>query len=213
MNSLDAESKEKIESQPAHCTAFAGNRRIASGTLSEVALKAKWVIDQGEQGPIIIFDDQTSEPIEVDFRGTSDEITQKLGNRANVTVAVAEKRGPGRPKLGVVGREVKLLPRYWTWLDGQPGGASVALRKLVEAAKRSNHEKDRARQSREAVHKFMYAMAGNLPGFEEASRAFYRRNQERFDQIAELWPPDVRDHARKLVAGALRDEAAATEVR
>src|ERR1043165_2680260 len=100
----------------------------------------------------------------------------------------AAPRGRGRPKLGVVAREVTLLPRHWEWLNGQPGGASVALRKLVEEAKRASHGKDRARQSQEAVHRFMYVVAGNLPGFEEASRAFYAGNQERFNAMVESWP-------------------------
>jgi uncharacterized protein len=198
------------------CTAFDGHRCVASGLLPEVVRKAKEVIDRGEPVSIVIFDDEASELIEVDFRGSVDEVLERLGRLGNAGVEgtgldVSEKRGPGRPRLGVVGREVTLLPRHWEWLDGQPGGASVALRKLIEAAKRASHGKDRARKSQEAVHRFMYAMAGDLPGFEEATRAFYRMNYERFNEIAESWPQDVRDHVRKLVAVAIRDQAAATE--
>ena len=119
-----------------------------------------------------------------------------------------EKRGRGRPKLGVVAREVTLMPRHWDWLDGQPGGASVALRKLVEAAKRSNQGRDRVRQAQEAVHRFMWAVAGSLPGFEEASRAFYRKEYQRFDEIIASWPPDVREHTRGLVKLVIQNEAA-----
>lgn len=195
--------------QQTRCTAFAGNRCIASGELTQVALKAKQEIDRDDQSSIVIFDDETSELIEIDFRGTPNTVLERLRKRSDDGVMVAEKRGPGRPKLGVIGREVTLLPRHWNWLDEQPGGASGALRRLVEAAKRSNHGKDRARRSQEAVHRFMYAMAGNLPGFEEASRAFYARNQKHFDGLVESWPVDIRDHARRLVSVAIQDQAAA----
>ena len=120
-------------------------------------------------------------------------------------------RGPGRPKLGVVGREVTLLPRHWDWLDDQPGGASVALRKLVESAKRDNRSKDRARHSQEAAHRFMSAMAGNLPGYEEASRAFYGRNQALFYTLIQPWPGGIRDHAKRLAAAAFEAQIAARQ--
>src|SRR3954468_17816734 len=157
-------------------TAFEGSRRIASGDLAQVALKTKEVIDRGEQAPVLIFDDVTSEQIEVDFRGTPEEVLKRLAGATEVTPthpAGEARRGPGRPRLGVVAREVTLLPRHWDWLNGQPGGASVALRKLVEQARRENEGKDRARRAREATYRFMSAMAGNLPGFEEASRALF----------------------------------------
>src|ERR1700690_3457045 len=110
------------------CTAFAGARRIASGDLKDVAWKAKRVADRGGPAPVLIFDDLSGEVIEVDFRGTPADVLKTLSEPA--------PRGPGRPRLGVVAREVKLLPRHWDWLASQPGGASVALRKLVEEARR-----------------------------------------------------------------------------
>jgi hypothetical protein len=191
------------------CIAFAGDRRIASGDIRAVALKVKKVLDKGEDSPIFIFDGHSSEPVEIDFRGTIADLERRLTKKAGVPDPPPGNRGPGRPKLGVVGREITLLPRHWDWLDEQPGGASVALRKLVEAAKRANREKDRARRSQEAAHRFMTAMAGNLRGFEEASRAFYRGDQDCFKALSRLWPRDIRDHARKLVAVAKRDEALA----
>jgi uncharacterized protein len=193
------------------CIAFEGSRCIASGSLSEVALKTKQAIDRGQHDVIVIFDGETSALIEIDFRGTPGEVLERLPKTDRNGVAVAEKRGPGRPKLGVVGREVTLLPRHWDWLDEQPGGASVALRKLVETAKRSSHGADRARRSQEAVHRFMYAMAGNLPGFEEASRAFYAGNRARFNRIVRSWPADLRDHLGKLVTIAFRDQSTAEQ--
>jgi hypothetical protein len=109
-----------------------------------------------------------------------------------------EPRGRGRPKLGVVAREITLLPRHWEWLGAQPGGASVALRKLVEAARRSSGDLDRSRAARDAAYHFMSAMAGNLPGFEEASRALFADDRRRFVGLIAGWPGDVRDHIVKL---------------
>jgi uncharacterized protein len=186
-----------------HCTAFKGARCIATGELAEVALKAKTAVDSGEQ--VLIFDDTTSQSIEVDFRGSAEEVLQRLAQTDGLPTAAASDapRGPGRPKLGVVAREITLLPRHWDWLNAQPGGASVALRKLVEEARRANEGKDRVRQSQEAAYRFMSVMAGNRPGFEEATRALFAGNRDRFDQLIEPWPKDVRHHASKLAADAL----------
>jgi hypothetical protein len=111
-------------------------------------------------------------------------------------------RGRGRPKLGVVAREVTLLPRHWQWLSVQPGGASVAIRKLVEEARKANAGKNRVRRAREVAYRFMSAMAGNLSGFEEATRALFGKDSERFQSLTDSWPRDVRDYARKLAAAA-----------
>jgi hypothetical protein len=187
----------------AHCTAFEGFRCIASGELEEVVLATKRVVDRGERAPVLIFDDASSEQIEVDFRGTSEDVLRRLAQKAGAGAAATDvpvdperggPRGPGRPKLGVVAREVTLLPRHWDWLNGQPGGASVALRKLVEAARRANEGKDRVRRSREATYWFMSAMAGNLPGFEEAARALFAGDPGRFAEQIRDWPEDIRRH-------------------
>jgi len=116
--------------------------------------------------------------------------------------------GPGRPKLGVVAREVTLLPRHWQWLSSQPEGASVVLRKLVEEARRANAGKDGVRRSQEAASRFMSVMAGDAPGFEEAARALFAGDAERFDQRVEGWPADLRDHAGTLAGVALEDQPA-----
>jgi hypothetical protein len=185
-----------------NCTAFEGARCIAAGELAEVALKAKVAADKGEH--VLIFDDATSEAIEVDFRGTAEDVLQRLTRTDGSHAASAPDtpRGPGRPKLGVVAREVTLLPRHWEWLSAQPGGASVALRKLVEEARRTNAGKDRVRQSQETTYRFMSAMAGNHEGFEEATRALFAGQRERFEQLIAGWPRDICDHARKLAVNA-----------
>jgi hypothetical protein len=190
------------------CTAFEGTRRIASGALPEVAQKVKAVLDRGERAPVLIFDDATSEIVEVDFRGTAEEVAARLAANPSVPVAsdnqpdAATPRRPGRPRLGVVAREVTLLPRHWEWLNCQPGGASVALRKLVEQARRGSESKDRVRRAQESAYRFMSTMAGNEAGFEEALRCLFAGDRARFDSLVNDWPIDVRDHARKLAAEA-----------
>lgn len=196
------------------CTAFEGGRCIASGALPQVVRETKEVIDRGEQAPVLIFDDVTSEQIEVDFRGSAEDVLKRLGETASAGAQAPPDRdaprGPGRPKLGVVAREVTLLPRHWDWLNGQPGGASVALRKLVEEARRVNEGRDRARRSQEAAYRFMSAVAGNLPGFEEATRALFARNPGRFEDLIRDWPEDVRTHLTRLVRESMRPEGAGT---
>ena len=188
------------------CTAFEGSRQIANGELVEVALAAKAVIDRGTTEPILIFDDCTAKVIEIDFRGSAGDVRQRLGGRPDGDASAPEPEGakrPGRPKLGVIGREVTLLPRHWDWLNAQSGGASVALRKLVDEARRTNEAADRKRHACDAAYRFMAAMAGDRPGFEEALRALFAGDTQRFRALTELWPADVRDHAGKLAAAAV----------
>ncbi len=181
------------------CTAFDGPRRIASGPLIEVACAAKRVVDANPAATLQIFDNATSEPVEIDLRGTQDDVLARLGaGDAARDTHPQGRKGPGRPRLGVVAREVTLLPRHWDWLREQPGGASVALRKLVEAGMRESGERDRTRRAREAAYRFMTAMAGNEAGFEEAIRALFAGDRGRFVAWVAAWPPDVRDHAIRL---------------
>ncbi len=198
---------------PLSCTAFEGTRRIASGAIGHVALKVKEVLDRGERGPVLIFDDSTSELVEVDFRGTAAEVVARVARQSSnapetpaTSTAPDAPRKPGRPRLGVVAREVTLLPRHWDWLNHQPGGASVALRKLVEEARRGSESKDRVRRAQESAYRFMSAMAGNEPGFEEALRCLFAGDHSRFDSLVDGWPIDVRDHARRLAADAFTSE-------
>jgi hypothetical protein len=187
-------------SGPRTCTAFAGPIRIGSGELKEVALKVRRVIDLGGPAPVLIFDDASGEVIDLDFRCLAEPAPAAI----LASPEPESPRRPGRPKLGVVGHEVTLLPRHWEWLNSQPGGASVALRKLVEEARRVNAAKDRVRMAQEAAYRFMSAMAGNEPGFEEALRALFAGKRERFEEQIAAWPVDVREHAKKLAAGAFQ---------
>ena len=187
---------------PKTYTAFEGVACIGSGDITLVAALAKEAIDKDPHAGIHIFDDITGELLELDFRGTVEDVLRRL--RASDQLDKIELRGPGRPKLGVIAREVTLLPRHWDWLNTQPGGASVALRKLVEIAKRENAGKDQIRQARDASYQFMFIMAGDMPNYEEALRALYAGHQESFDFQIEQWPADIKAHAKKLSRAAFQ---------
>jgi hypothetical protein len=177
-----------------HYIAFEGTRRIAEGTLAAVAAATKAILIRGEAAPVLVFDARTSDPVEIDFRGSNADVVARLGKDAGPTAPEAEVRGPGRPKLGVVAREVTLLPRHWDWLRAQPGGASVALRKLVDAERKQSGDRDRTRVAREAAYRFMHAVGGNLPNYDEAARALFAGDRETFSRLVAGWPVDVRDH-------------------
>ena len=183
--------------------AFAGDACIAAGTLDTVALAAQKAQARPRAKPVLIFDAATSEPIDLDLRGSHADVLARLSTDGGETQSEAP-RGPGRPKLGVVAREITLLPRHWDWLNRQPGGASVALRKLVEHAARANAGKDRVRAAQNAAYRFMSAMAGDRAGFEEAARALFAGDDEKFEALIAAWPKDVRDHVKKLATPALR---------
>lgn len=190
-------------------SAFVGARRVGTGSLSEVAIAVKAVVDAGERTPPIIFNDATGQVVDVDLRGADSDVIARLGDADGAVGAddaspyrEGESRARGRPKLGVVAREVTLLPRHWDWLATQPGGASAAVRRLVDAARQANADADRVREVRESTYRFMSAMAGNETGFEEATRALFADDAPRFLEMTESWPPDVRDHARMLASRA-----------
>jgi len=196
-----------------NCTAFIGTNRIASGDVKEVVRKVKEAANKTKDKTILIFDDSNGETVEIDLRGKMDDVLKRLDS----TIAKFEKnlsgkedpagpKGPGRPKLGVVSREVTLLPRHWDWLNAQPGGASVALRKLVEEARHANEGKDKIRHSQDAAYRFMSAMAGNLPGYEEGIRALFAVNESGFKKAVAAWPQDVKAYTIKLSNDALKEQ-------
>lgn len=171
------------------CIAFNGTTRIASGNLREVALCCKELLDRDHRAQVLIFDDATGEVIDLNFHNLPEQVA---------LAEDADTKGPGRPRLGVVSREVTLLPRHWEWLASQPGGASVTLRKLVENTMKTGRGQDNLRRAQEAAYRFTSAMAGNEPGFEEAVRALFGGQRQRFKSLIERWPPDVRQHVAKL---------------
>jgi hypothetical protein len=181
------------DTPPISLIVFAGSKRIAQGSTADVLAQLQ---GRKDDTPYLVFDEQTGEPLDFDVH-----------NRAGVLAPAASAeahgetpRGVGRPKLGVVAREVTLLPRHWDWLNRQPGGASVALRRLVQEASRVNADRDAVRASREAAYRFMTAIAGDLPGFEEATRALFAGERERFEALIGAWPADLRTHLQKLSA-------------
>jgi hypothetical protein len=190
-----------MDEPEASWTAFEGTRRIASGALAAVVTAAKAAIDGGSAEPVMVIDDRDAQRVEIDFRHAIDLILARLP-KPPPKIDPGAPRGRGRPKMGVVAREVTLLPRHWDWLNHQPGGASVALRKLVEEARHTHRVRDRMRQSQEAAYRFMSIMAGDRPFFEEATRALFAGNHVRFDAMTGGWPVDIRDYAQKLAAGA-----------
>ncbi len=193
---------ENTTTAPAMCTAFDGHRLIASGELPQVALAVRRAHDNHAAGPVLIYSDATGQLIDVDLRGSDAEIMDRLapphGPADAAEAEAASPRGRGRPRLGVVSREVTLLPRHWEWLARQPGGASVALRKLVEEARHNDTGAGRRRERQEAAYRFMSSIAGDLPGFEEAARALFADDAPRFAHHVANWPLDVRNHALRL---------------
>lgn len=179
-------------------TAFAGSSRLASGDAAHVARASAELAASGDDRRLLIFDDETGAQVELDPRGPVGAGTPA----ASATPAVPDRRAAGRPRLGVVGREVTLLPRHWEWLSSQPGGASAALRRLVEQARRDNEGTDRVRRSQEAAFRFMSALAGDEPGFEEACRALFAADASAFEARVLAWPADVRDYALTLASDA-----------
>jgi uncharacterized protein len=187
--------------------AFDGDRRIAAGDLRDVVRAAKDTLEQHKDASILVFDDSTGSPIDIDFRGSADDVLARLPDTAGAAPGDAvpsAPRGPGRPKLGVVAREITLLPRHWDWLAQQAGGASVAIRKLVEEARRTGEDDRRIRQAQEAAYRFMSAMAGNAPHYEDAIRALFAGDTTGFEKLIAEWPADVRNHTLMLAERAFR---------
>lgn len=186
------------------CTAFAGGHRIATGELRHVAMKAKQAFDAQPQRPVRVFEDAGGRALELPLELPAADLLAWLsqprpGGGGKIAPA---PRKPGRPKLGVVAREVTLLPRHWDWLAAQPGGASVALRRLVDAARAVSAGDDRRRAAQEAAYRFMLAMAGDEPGFEEAARALFACDFGGFEEKILHWPDDVREHVLLLATDA-----------
>jgi hypothetical protein len=191
-------SKNRLPSGQLSCTAFDHSTRIASGSYFQVALALKEHARKHADASVLIFDDATGRQIDFDLRGTDVEILARISKRFP-GADVDTSRSPGRPKLGVVAREVTLLPRHWDWLAEQSGGASVTLRRLVDDALRAGpSDKVRLRKLHERVYHFMSAIAGNYPNFEEASRALFANNLAVLKELISTWPSDVQDHVFHL---------------
>jgi len=189
--------------------AFTGLERIARGSLDPVVRDAKVRFDAGGNAPILLYDEATGRPVDVDLTGTMEELMEHLAVHPTLGTrgrGVPEHKGPGRPKLGVVSREVSLLPRHWEWLAAQRGGASATLRRLVDEERKRGADAEPTRLAIEAAHRFMWDVGGDLPGFEEASRRLFAADFPAFYDAIAAWPADVVDQLHRFTARATKTE-------
>jgi hypothetical protein len=186
--------------------AFEGDRKLAEGPLADVAAAMRRRAGKPTHENILVFDYVSGRNLQLDLSGSEKDVRTRYAEKGPAAVIAPEDpastgpRGPGRPKLGVVAREVTLLPRHWDWLNAQPGGASVALRKLVEDARKTRGQSDALRARQEAAYRFLSAIAGDWRNYEETTRALFADDAVRFHELTDAWPVDVRDHARHLAA-------------
>jgi hypothetical protein len=183
---------------PETYTAFEETKRIAQGKLQEVVLKIKKHLGRTENSSILIFSDLTGKTMDINFHGTEKDVLKRLEVFVSQQDGETVSSGPGRPKLGVVSREVSLLPRHWEWLAIQPGGASATLRKLIEDAKKKSGSASTTKQVQESVYRFLSVIAGNLEGYEEALRALYKADHKNFSLHIQSWPTDVKKHVMEM---------------
>jgi len=188
-------------------SAFDGFSLISRGNIEEVALEVKKYTKSHRDARILVFSDSSGKQMDIDFRGSEKEILERLKVFKPQELS-AQPHGPGRPKLGVVTREISLLPQQWEWLSIQSGGASAALRRLVdEKMKRIASGKDKVKQAQEVVYSFLSAIAGDLPHFEDAIRFLYRKDQKKFLALVSAWPGDIATHAMLLAGELFTSEA------
>ncbi|MGI1678401.1 MAG: DUF2239 family protein [Cellvibrionaceae bacterium] len=189
--------------------AFYQNRRIASGGIQFVATEVKQsLVDEADKA--IILDSTTGETIEIDFRGSLESINEQftspslIDNNSKIEELEKTEKTPkrGRPKLGVVAREITLLPRHWDWLKEQQGGASVALRKLVEQARKENESKDNLKKAQEYLYRFLTTITSHYPEYEEALRALFAGDSKKFEQQISAWPKDIILQIKKMAVPA-----------
>lgn len=178
-------------------TAFCGYHRLACGSLADVAVAVRQALAEFPDDTFLVFDDANGAVVDLDMRGGEEDVRARYSARPDCASSDGHSkenvpiRGRGRPRLGVTPREVTLLPRHWEWLATQPSGASATLRRLVEEARRSSQAPDARRASHEAAYRFMAAMGGDLPGFEEATRALFAGDQQGLARHIATWPADV----------------------
>lgn len=178
--------------------AFADNRLVAAGSLEDVLRATKKRAGKGVK-PVLIFEEASGRQADFDLRGSVDEVVARTRNEA--------KPGPGRPRLGVVSREVSLLPRHWDWLENQPNGASAAIRRLVDEARHNETGIERGRHVRNGINRFLWSLAGDFANFEEVARALDAREDSRLDGLMSSWPKDVREYVFRRIELAKGIEA------
>lgn len=175
---------------------FAGHRNLVTGPLEEVLPAARDALRSGTEETVLIFDNTTGRQIDVDLSAAPEVELARIRSAEH-------RKGRGRPKLGVECNELCLLPRHWEWLAAQPRSASASIRRLIDAARKNETPEARVREQIDTAAAFMWAMAGDFPGFEEASRALYRQEWELFRERIAEWPDDVRAHVEMLLESVL----------
>lgn len=193
-------------------TAFTEGKSISNGNLKSVIRDSKAYRAKHSHASILIFEDADGSWFDVDLNGSLALILKTLPARAPVTIEeeteapVLQAPTRGRPKLGVVSKEVTLLPRHWEWLSSQKGGASVTLRKLVETAKKTSAIKEKTRRAEDACNQFIVSIAGDYSNYEEATRALYASEYKAFEKSIKGWPEDIKQYAMRLLTPAIDEK-------
>ncbi len=178
-------------------SAFSGHKLLVRGPLDKVVLSIKKKLKEEPRSSILAFSDSTGKQMDFDLQGSEKEVLQRLEVFVTKDQPIVTS-GPGRPKLGVVSREISLLPRHWEWLSTQSGGASVTLRRLVDEARKNASGKELIKLSQERTYKFMTAIAGDLPQYEEALRALFSKDKKKFESHVYGWPKDLISYIKIL---------------
>lgn len=188
------------------CTAFERTTQKFAGKLLDLSIYVREAMDREPAGIWLVFDDATGKVVDLDLRGSSEDIERRLIERSDTPEEAMKPQGRGRPKLGVVAREITLLPRHWDWLAEQPGGASQALRRLIDEARGGQGDLGSRRMATERAYSFMSAMAGDLPHFEEASRALFAGDRDALAAQMRSWPRDVAAYVLRLLDGSAQPQ-------
>lgn len=187
-------------------TAFDGFNLISTGAIEDVALGVRKHLKSNKDSAILIFSDSSGKQMDLDLSGSEKDVLERLKIFKNLELGVVST-GPGRPKLGVVAREISLLPSHWEWLSNQPGGSSSTIRSLIEEKmKNAISGKLKVKIAQETVYKFLHAIAGNLPNFEEAIRYLYRKDEKKFKDLISEWPNDLVKHTLALASDVFEPE-------
>lgn len=162
-------------------TAFRGDTRIITDSLFNVAL----ALQKQSEMNVLVFNDQTGQQIDLDLSGSEDDLKQRY-------TEVEYVKKVGRPKLGVISREITLQQKHWNWLDQQSSSASAVIRKLIDKELNDPSSESNIMLAKQAIDHFMLAMLGNMPNYEEATRALYQGNKSHFLALIHNYPKDLK---------------------
>ncbi len=194
----------KTEKPSQSYTLFRNNTLVANGDMADIKASILAVNERFPEGTYLCFNDLTGEYVDVDFhtekstKPLKKQTELKRGRPSFLKAPRAKTKKAGRPSLGVVAREVTLLPRHWKWLNSQSSSASSALRELIDETIRTGRNPLEARNAMARADKFMSTALGDQPGYEEASRALYRADKETFYKLIEAWPNDLKNYVKQL---------------